>query len=363
MKNKINNTFKAFKRVYSNNNSGSKYGIHYNESRVKKFMHFTDFDFYVNLLDNTLIKSGKTLLYLASGTDKLDRYNEIEGYSNIILVDYEFHDTITIEYSESKRIVCLNLDAYIAIQVLLMLNHTIDTVVILNEGLNMGGGNITIAENALALLFPVMLEETMIICSRKYYKMSHIYKPAKKHNWINLPFHTKTVLNQGDDGYINPDFFTTYDFCKGIGEVYLLKNKITTSHSFRRGRINVHVMHSSMYNHLDKIDLGLTLFENGLQEEIFRTGINNVLNWKGIYKCSRKISKNITIEKQYDLNNVYDLNQLCIDKDIHSLGLIPSGIDYLQFIDDLNSMENEITDIYFFHLHHGDLKSLYKIES
>lgn len=362
MKNITTNTFSTLKRVYNSENSGSKYGIHYNESRVKKFMHFTDFDFYVNLLDNILIKTGKTLLYLASGTEQLDRFKDLEGYTNIILVDYEFRDTITIDYSESKRIVCLNLDAYIAIQVLLRMNHVIDTVVILNEGLNMGGGNMTIAENALALLFPVMSEETMIICSRKYYKMSHIYKPAKKNNWINLPFQTKVLLNSGNKGYINPDFFTTYDFCKGIGEVYLLKTKITTSHTFQRGRINVHVLHSSMYNHLDKVELGLSLFENGFQEEIIRTGIKNVLNWKGVYNCSRKISKDITIEKQYDLNNVYDLNQLCIDKNIHSLGVIPSGIDYLQFIDDLNNMENSIEDIFLFHLHHGDLKSMYQIQ-
>jgi hypothetical protein len=362
MKNIITNTFRALKRVYNGNNSGSKYGIHYNESKVSKFMHFQNYDFYVNLLENTLIKTGKTLLYLASGTEQLDRFKDLEGYSNIILVDYEFNDCITIDMDDNKRIIHLNLDAYIAIQVLLMLNHTIDTVVILNEGVNMGGGNMTIGENALALLYPVLSEETMIICSRKYYKMSQVYKPAKKGNWINLPFETKVLLKSEDAGYINPDFFTTYDFCKGIGEVYLLKNKITTSHTFQRGRINVHVLHSSMYNHLDKIDLGLTLFENGFQEEIIRTGINNVLNWKGIYKCSRKISKDITIEKQYDLNNIDELNQLCIDKNVTSLGLIPSGIDYLQFIDDLNNMENSIEDIYFFHLHHGDLKSLYAIQ-
>ena len=113
---------------------------------------------------------------------------------------------------------------------------------------------------------------------------------------------------------------------------------------------------------MDKFDLGLTLFENGFQEEVIRTGINNVLNWRGTYNCSKRVNRETTIDKQYNLNNLDELNQLCVDNNVLSLGLIPNGSDYLKLVDDLNAMQNGIENIYFFHLNHGDFKTLYSIE-
>lgn len=356
---KRNRTFKALTRNYEKRDN---LGIMYNDGNIERFMHFTGFDYYMNLLKFILLTTGKTLLYLASGTEKLERYNQIEGYSNIILVDYGFRDTITIEYQENKRIIYLNLDAYIAIQVLLRLNHRIDTLVVFNEGLEGGGGNMNLAENAFALLFPILSESPLFIVSRKYYGMSQRYKTAKPKNWLNLPFQSKTELHPGDEDYIDPDFFTVYGFCKGKGEVVRLNGKIRNEHIFQRGRIKVHVLHSSLYNHLDKIDLGLTHFENGYQEEIFRTGIRNVLNWRGEYTLRRRSFTNEDISKRFNLNNLSDLNQLCNYYNVTKLGLVPNGTDYLALIDNLNEMENGITDIYFFHLHHGDFGILYNME-
>lgn len=355
------NQHNSFKTLRSNHTNHQNLGIMYNSGLVEKFMHFTGFDYYMNLLKFILLTTGKTLLYLASGTDKLERYNQIEGYSNIILVDYEFRDTITIEHLKNKRIICLNLDAYIAIQILLRLNHRIDTLVVFNEGLEGGGGNMNLAENAFGLLFPILSESPLFIVSRKYYGMSQRYKSAKPKNWLNLPFQNKTELKSGDEGYIDPDFFTVYDFCKGKGEVVQLSGKIRNEHIFQIGRIKVHVLHSSLYNHLDSIDLGLAHFENGFQERIFRTGITNVLNWRGEYTVKHQVNKATEINKTYNLNNLDEINQLCVDYGVKKLGLVPNGSDYLALIDAFNEMENELTDIYFFHLHHGDFTSLYNI--
>jgi len=359
MNKKINKT-PSFNGLKRNFNGTKNLGIVCNHGLVEKFMFFTGFDFYVNLLKFILLTTGKTLLYLASGTDNIEKYDKLEGYSNIILVDYQFRDTIHIDYSENKRVICLNLDAYIAIQVLLRLNHRIDTLVVFNEGLEQGGGNMNLAENAFALLFPVLSENPIFIVSRKYYGMTQRYKTAKPKNWLNLPFQTKTILNQNDEGYINPDFFTDYEFCKGKGEVVQFNNKIRNEHVFLRGRIKVHVLHSSLYNHLDKIDLGLSHFENGYQEEIFRTGITNVLNWRGEYRIKKRINRDTEIVKTYNLNEVDELNQLCVEYGVKKLGLVPNGSNYLELIDKLNQLENGITDIYFFHLHHGDFETLYQ---
>lgn len=362
MKKTINNSikktsFKGLKRISTGSNN---LGIVCNHGLVEKFMHFTGFDYYVNLLKFLLLTTGKTLLYLASGTEDIDRYNSFDDYSNIILVDYQFRDTIHIDYSQNKRIICLNLDAYIAIHILLRLNHRIDTLVVFNEGLEQGGGNMNLAENAFALLFPILSENPIFIVSRKYYGMTQRYKTAKPKNWLNLPFKSKTELHSEDKGYIDPDLFTVYNFCKGKGEVVQLSNKVRNEHIFQRGRIKVHVLHSSLYNHLEKIDLGLTHFENGYQEEIFRTGITNVLNWRGEYMVRRRISRDTEIIKSYNLNDIGDLNKLCIDYSVKKLGLVPNASDYVSLINQLNEMENEITDIYFFHLHHGDYKILYQ---
>ena len=177
------------------NLNSEKWGIHYNSNRVLPFIHFNQFDKYADLLTRDLIPGGRTMLILASGTENelIERFQNLE-FENIILVDYSFDKYECIDKYPGKKIICVDLDAYVSIQVLLQLkDFEVNTVVSLNVGIQGGGANMCIATNALGLLFPIMSNEVVIITSLEYYKRSQVYK-YKKSNWLNLPFEDKKVL-------------------------------------------------------------------------------------------------------------------------------------------------------------------------
>ncbi|WP_243349359.1 hypothetical protein [Parabacteroides sp. FAFU027] len=344
-------------------------GIKYNHHRVKHFIRFDRFDEYAKLLENDLIKNGRTLLYLASGIEQIERYDNLQ-YDNIILVDYMFKEYKCSIMPDGKKIISLNLDAFVAIQTLLMINHQIDAVVEINTGFIHGGANYCLAGYALGLLFPILTEDVLIITSRKYYQNCAMYNISSKKTWLNLPFAEKKTLkpvdlnnyDADDEKYLNPDLFTLYDFCKGISEVVLLKKKVRNIHTFKQGELNIHVIHSSIFSHLDKIDAGVMLFENGFQEEIIRNKTPYILNGKATYSSIKWSGENISKETIYDMTDIDQLNMLCQDFKLNSIGITPIGCDYLELINRLSVMENDLENVYFFHLNHGDYKSLYNMQ-
>lgn len=76
----------------------------------------------------SFLKSGRTLVYLASGTHINHDYKSLP-YENVILVDYSFKEC---SY-DGDKIVTLSLDALLAISVLKTLNVKIDCLVCVNE--------------------------------------------------------------------------------------------------------------------------------------------------------------------------------------------------------------------------------------
>jgi len=350
-----------------------KWGIHYNSNRVLPFIHFNQFDKYADLLTRDLIPGGRTMLILASGTENelIERYQYLD-YENVILVDYMFNNYECIDKYPGKKIICINLDAYVCIQVLLQLkDFEVNTVVSLNVGVQGGGANMCIATNALGLLFPIMSNEVVIITSLDYYKRSQIYK-YKKSNWLNLPFETKKVLRPTESDntdpdieryYIDPNLFTTYKFMENIGgEVVLLKNKVHKVHSFHRGRLNVGISHTSIFN-IDLTDdktLGVMKFENHYQEAIFRNKFPNLVSWNGSYFRNKRFNKEVVEKKTYDLSDLFQFNVLLNDFGIKTLIFTPVGGDYLELIDRISEMDNGVNTVIFTHLNHGDYeKTLY----
>ena len=354
------------------NLNSEKWGIHYNSNRVLPFIHFNQFDKYADLLTRDLIPGGRTMLILASGTENelIERFQNLE-FENIILVDYSFDKYECIDKYPGKKIICVDLDAYVSIQVLLQLkDFEVNAIVSLNVGIREGGANMCIATNALGLLFPIMSNEVVIITSLEYYKRSQVYK-YKKSNWLNLPFEDKKVLLPVDGQevdtdveryYIEPNLFTTYRFMEKIGgEVVLLKNKIHKVHSFHRGRLNVGILHSSIFN-LDLTDentLGIMKFENHYQEAIFRNKFPNLISWKGSYFKNKQFNKEVVEKKTYDLSDLFKFNELLNDFGITTLIFTPVGGDYLKLIDLISEMDNGVKTLLFTHLNHGDYEKLY----
>lgn len=369
-KNKLKNLHMLTPELGSQNHE--KWGIHYNSNRVLAFIHFNQFDKYADLLTRDLITGGRTMLILASGTENelIERYQNLE-FENIILVDYMFDNYECIDKYPDKKIICVDLDSYVCIQVLLQLKHfEINTVVSLNVGIQGGGANMCIATNALGLLFPIMSNEVVIITSLDYYKRSQIYK-YKKSNWLNLPFETKKGLRPTESDntdpdveryYIDPKLFTTYSFMEKIGgEVVLLKNKIHNVHSFHRGRLNVGILHTSVFN-LDLTDdktLGVMKFENHYQEAIFRNKFPNLVSWNGSYFRNKRFNKEVVEKKTYDLSDLFQFNELLNDFGIKTLVMTPVGGDYLELIDQISKMDNGVSTLIFTHLNHGDYEKLY----
>ena len=339
-----------------------KWGIQYNSNRVLPFIHFNKYDKYVDVLSKDLIPGGRTILVLASGTDNelIERFKNLD-YQNIILVDYMFDNYLCINHLD-KKIICVNLDAYICIQVLLQIqNFGVNAIVSLNVGVQGGGANMCIATNALGLLFPIMSDEVIIITSLEYYKRSQVYK-FKKSNWLNLPYESKKILKPADNYYIDPNIFTTHKFMQEIGgEVVILTNKINRTHTFVRSNITVKVSHTSIFNFelSDTKTIGVMKFENLFQEAIFRNNYPNLVSWNGAYYTNKQFNKQTIGRKTYYLSDLFQFNLLLKEYDIQTLILTPIGGDYLELIDRIAEMDNNIKTIIFTHLNHGDYSLLY----
>jgi len=276
------------------------------------------------------IKPGKTLVYFASGTHINDEYKNL-NYENVILVDHSFKNC---SY-DGEKIICLGLDAIVAVFVLRQLNIKIDFLICINEGLYEGGGRYSLnSDSFLGYCFPLFSEKLIHLGIKNYYCGNEYFH--QRTHYLDLPYNEKKILTPIDKGYISPSIFSTEGY---RASVTLLENKSGTNYSFKSGGITVHVKHSSIFDFEDKLDVLFLQYENSCQKMTFERLEHKLVDLRG------------------EDNN--SISKFCINNQYEKIGLIPNGSDYIDLVKSLSESDNHIKEIYFFHLNKGDFKSLY----
>lgn len=289
------------------------------------------------------IKSGKTLVYFASGTRIHKEYQNL-AYENIILVDYCFKSCNCI----GDKIITLSLDALMAISVLKTLNVKIDCLVCINEGLYEGGGRYSInSDGFLGYCFPLLADRFIHMGIKDYY--CGIEYCHQREHYLDLPYLEKKILNSIDHEYISPLIFSPHQGHRV--EVTVMENKSDKVHRFNRDGISLSIIHGSIWDEAENLDLIFVRYENDYQKSVFQKIENKAIDLKSFEKRNGR----------FTLEAKKSINQLCLDNQIEKIGFIPNGVCYLDLVVFLaNTGQNNLKEICFFHLNKDDYKYLYK---
>lgn len=359
------NKLRRLRRITDNysRNHWDRDGIIYNTGRVISFTHFSEQNrlHYINMLSKDIIPNMPVFIVMASGTENVERYFDLDAGNNFILIDYEFKNYECIKNGD-KRIIKLDLDAIVAIQIIVKvlksMNMSVSNICSQNEGLNLGGGCYVLNTNLImGLLLPVMdSNKVVIIGSKAYLKMNSMYNAVKQYN--RLPYRNIKQLKNKEEllsfGINQPgEFFTTYQHSSAQPDFTILENKITDRcHSFIRNGVNINIILGSIFENTE-LDAYFIIAENTLVERLIRNGNSRIYDKRGIYKFQ---------DESYDMNYPSDIIRLANNYGMKKIGFIPYGCaDYVGFMNDLTQIASAIEEINFYHFHEGDYLELYKL--
>lgn len=289
------------------------------------------------------IKLGRTLVYFASGTHIYNEYKSL-AYENVILVDYSFKQCCY----DGDKIFTLSLDALMAVYVLKRLNVKIDCLVCINEGLYEGGGKYSLnSDSFLGYCFPLFADRLIHLGIKDYYCGNEYFH--QRTHYLDLPYNEKNVITPIDNDYISPLIFSPQQGHRA--EVTVLENKSDKVHRFNRDGILLSIIHGSIWDDAEKLDLLFVGYENDYQKSVFQKIENKTIDLKSFEKKNGR----------FTLEAKKSINELCLDNQIERIGFIPNGVCYLDLAVFLaNTGQNNLKEICFFHLNKDDYKSLYK---
>lgn len=281
----------------------------------------------------------KTLVYFASGPYK--KKYELLPYDRIYLVDYCFAGkgnckigtrNQNIRVSKSGKVICLGMDCLDAVNYLNKIKVRIDCFVALNEGLYEGGGRYAInSDMFLGYVIPILSDEYIHIFNKSYYINQF-------HVTMDLPY-LMTEIKEGDQEYLDPFLFSDDNYHKGHAKVYRMKKQTTVKELNINPNIQVSIIHDSIWNYKDELDLiAISVTPQG-QEEFF-TGSNKLVSLRGL--------------------SLPEILELCVKNKIVRIGFTPwlQG-NYSSFIDQIRNYSKEYPKVIsLYHLNKKDFKSL-----
>lgn len=321
--------------------------IHYRMPRDLNSFSRNDLNPVIDWLKKC-IKPGRTLVYFASGRRIDPEYARL-NYENVILVDHAFRNSLY----DGKKIICLGLDAIVAVYVMKMADVKIDCFVCVNEGIVEGGKiyRYAIANDAfMGYCFPLFADRLIHIGYKGHYCYPE-YFHLKKH-FLDLPYSDKKEVTPLDSEYINPAIFSPHEGSRA--QITILEKKSTLGHSFDVGKITVHVKHASIWDYSEELDAFFVRFEDqDGQKHIYEELESKIIDLKDYSKgntCFTAESKK-------------RINELCKENNFSKIGFVPNGIDYLDLAKSLSEGDNNLKEIYYFHLNKNDFGYLYKEKS
>lgn len=292
------------------------------------------------------IKSGKTLVYFASGNRVDPEYKNL-GYDNVILVDYTFKGCTF----DGEKVFCLSLDAIVAVYILKQLNVKIDCFIATNEGLFEGGGHYAINSNYfLNYCFPLFSDNVLFMANKKEYYCSSEYSNLRNH-YLELPFNYKRTVLPEDVEFISPKIFSPFEGYRT--EVFLFENKLDIESTFYCGKIPVHVHKNSIWNYEEELDLIYVGFENRYQKAIFE-------------KLESKIIDTASFQQLNNREFINDdnlINTYITDRQIKKVGVMTNGDYYIDLTKFLPiGVHKNLEEIHFFHFENADQEFSFEVD-
>ncbi|MFB9864080.1 hypothetical protein [Rufibacter immobilis] len=284
------------------------------------------------LLSERFIGKKNNLLYLASGTKIRERYSELSDFDNVVLVDKAMKTRCSI----NGNIIRLSLTAIEANALFLELGIRFQYLILINCGINEGGGSYTLGSNWSYGFIQTIMDDSFIHINCP---QEHGRRKFKK--YFNLP-QTAVLLDKEDEQYIDPTIFSDYhrygkEFC-----VWKVTKQDGVPASFKLGSRTVTVQRRSIFDSYEEVD---ALF--------VRSSPNEFPNLKSVAPKVQYL-KDFTFEQML---------KFCTDNNIAKISLCPwlRG-SYNGFLDYL--LENEISypfpkEVSFAHLNSGDFFQVY----
>lgn len=288
-----------------------------------------------------LLKSGKNLVYFASGTNVNPEYKKLK-YENVFLIDYCFRQN---SY-DGKKIFCLKLDNIEAVNLFIILSIKIHLFVGLNEGLYDGGGRYPInSDSFLGFCFPLFTDKLLHIGCKEYY-CNNEFAHLRQH-FLDLPFQNKIELDSKSLDYISPSIFSDLGHRASFTELNTKVNKIQKIPS---SALDIYVEHNSIWSAKDELDAIFTRFDTEFQKTMIQKFNRNVF----------PIKSYCMYEPQYKTYDTNEIIELCQKNNFRKIGLVPNGMNYTNQIKLFEQLVNGFPNVIrYFHLNKDDFKELY----
>ena len=305
-----------------------------------------------------------TLCYLSSGTeDVLNRFSNLDGVNNIILIDYQFTEYNCIRVNDEQRIYCIPSEVVNASQILKQSGvDKIDFLVDINSGINLGFGFFSVSSAVVLSTYAPLLnnDKFIFIGSKKYLKSNKQYSPVK--NYLNcFQYENRQLIEptQYKEYGLNFDLsiLTTYQHSSKELDVTVFNGKQDPiTKVIQKGNLSLHFVKGNIFDYKENLDTMCLYFRNLFQYEQFHTTYNNVLDFRGTYF-------NLLNNELYNPSTPQDLHRLSYSgRGMKTIGFVPlKGYDYVGMVDFL-SQQRGLTDLYFFYYDEKDLTDIYQIK-
>ena len=364
-KNHLLNFFKRVQKPTSVNNFDQD-GIYHDSAYVKKCIHRSNrlFDTTIESLKQDYLfgENQTTLVYLSSGTEDIyNRFSQLSGINNIILIDYQFKEYNFIRVSNNQRIFCIPSEVVAGSSILERAGvGSIDILVDINCGMNLGFGFFSVSSHlSLSTYAPLLDKDRLIfVGSRKYLKSNQQYSVAK--NYLKcFQYDIRKTINPTDysDNGIKFDLslLTTYQHSSKELDVTVFEKMVMkpTTHIVQKGNITLHFVKGNIFEYKNDLDVMYLYFRNLFQYEQFNNTYNNVFDFRGTYF-------NLLNRELYNMSTPEDIIRMS-KSGVNKIGFVPmKGYDYLGMINHIQNQKSRITDLYFFYFDTKDLCDIFK---
>ena len=371
-----------FKRTALNdtaNNHFDQNGIDHDHGVINNYIHNSNRSFQTNIenLNRDLFRGNEitTAVYLAAGNDSvegiLNRYSNINGINNLILIDYRIGEYNCIIVNDKFRIFTIPSEVVRSSKILEMCNVKIDILIDINCGINLGNGYFSTSAVLVQSLFESLCNpnQFIFIGSRAYQKGNEQYKVSR--DYLNcFQYESKKKITSNDLNALGYEIelpnLTTYPWSSMEIDITLFNNKIHYPElTIKKGDVTLHFIKGNIFSMKNELDIMLLYYRNLFMYRQFNGSIINALDFRGVYRkrvSEEEISACDSVE-EYIFMKPEDLVQFSNTYHLNKVGFVPlKDFDYASYISNICSSQSEITDLYFFYYDQKDLNKIYQID-